>query len=247
MVAAMTGSELDRIRGVYLDRMRRVTGRYSLLGPGELYMYQRREEETLRLLAKHGKADLQSSRILEIGCGRGAPLLDWCRWGAIPSSLHGIDLMEVFVQHAHQLLPTAGLCVASADRLPYRDRCFDVVVQLTVFTSILSADMRRAVAAEMCRVTNPGGLILWYDFRYPSPRNPNVRAIRLRELRQLFPGWRADVRSLTLLAPMARSLGRVSFGLCRMLECLPPLRSHYLALLKREERRDGNAMDVSVK
>jgi ubiquinone/menaquinone biosynthesis C-methylase UbiE len=245
MVATMTGSELDRIRDVYLDRSRRVTERYSLFAPGELYMYQRREEEILRLLAKHGKADLKGSRILEIGCGRGAPLLDWCRWGAMPSSLHGVDLMEVFVQHARQLLPAAGLSVASAERLPYRDRCFDVVVQLTVFTSILSAEMRRSVAAEMCRVTNAGGLILWYDFRYPSPRNPNVRAIGRRELQELFPGWNADVRSLTLLPPITRTLARASFGLCRLLEFLPPLRSHYLAVLKREERRGGGATDAA--
>ncbi|MBV9557809.1 MAG: class I SAM-dependent methyltransferase [Pseudolabrys sp.] len=247
MVASVTSSEIDRIRAVYSDRIRRLSGRYSLFAPGELYMNQRREEEILRLLAKHGKADLSGIRVLEIGCGRGAPLLDWCRWGAMPSSLHGVDLMEVFVQHARDLVPGAGLLVASGDRLPYRDRSFDVVVQLTVFTSILDARLRRAVAAEMCRVTARGGLILWYDFRYPNPRNPNVRAVRLPELRQLFPGWRADVRSLTLLAPIARSLGRVSFGLCRFLEWLPPLRSHYLAVFKREEHRDANAIDASVK
>jgi ubiquinone/menaquinone biosynthesis C-methylase UbiE len=246
VVADVTGSEIDRIRSVYWDRLRRAD-RYSLFAPGELYMYQRREEEMLRLLAKHGKTDLKSIRVLEVGCGRGPPLLDWCRWGAMPSSLHGVDLMEVFVRQARQLLPAAGLSVASGDRLPYRDRSFDVVVQLTVFTSILSADMRRAVAAEMCRVTATGGLILWFDFRYPSPRNPNVRAIGLRELRQLFPGWSADVRSLTLLAPIARSLGRISFGLCRLLEFVPLLRSHYLVVLKREEPHDGRATDAPGK
>ena len=235
----MTGGELDRIRAVYSDRVRRVTERYSLFRPGELYMYQRREEEMLRLLAKHGKADLSGSHILEIGCGRGEPLLDWCRWGAVPSSLHGVDLMEASVRHARELLPAAGLSVASGDRLPYPDRSFDVVVQFTVFTSILDGQMRRAVAAEMCRVTAAGGLILWYDFRCPNPRNPNVRAIGMRELRQLFPGWVADVRSLILLPPIARSLARVSFGLCRLIECAPPVRSHYLAVLKRE-RRDAD-------
>jgi ubiquinone/menaquinone biosynthesis C-methylase UbiE len=247
VVASVTSSEIDRIRAVYSDRLRRLSGRYSLFAPGELYMYQRREEEMLRLLAKHGKTDLKSIRILEIGCGRGAPLLDWCRWGATPSSLHGIDLMEVFVRQAHQLLPAAGLSVASGDRLPYRDRSFDVVVQLTAFTSILDAGLRRAVAAEMCRVTAAGGLILWYDFRYPNLRNPDVRAIGLRELRQLFPSWSADVQSLTLLPPIARSLARVSFGLCRLLEWLPPLRSHYLAVLKREEPDHATATDAATK
>ena len=232
----MTKAERDRIKDVYLERVQqRVVDRYSPFAPGELYMSQRREEETLRLLAKHGRTDLKSLNVLEIGCGRGAPLLDWCRWGATPSLLHGIDLLEPFVRDGLRLLPDANLIVGTADRLPYRAHTFDIVFQLTVFTSILSEDVKRGVAAEMCRVTAPGGLILWYDFRYPNPRNPNVRPIGLSEIRRLFPGWSADVRSLTLLPPIARSLARISFGACRFLEwAIPPLRSHYLAVLRRE-------------
>lgn len=234
----MTKTELDRIRDVYSARIRdRVIEGYTAFAPGELYMLQRREEETLRLLAKHGQANLAGLRILEVGCGRGAPLLDWCRWGATPSMLHGIDLMEPFIREGLSLLPSSNLIVGSADRLPYRDHAFQIVTQLTVFTSILSKKVRQSVAAEMCRVTAPGGLIVWYDFRYPSLRNPDVRAIGLRELRRLFPGWSADVRSLTLLPPLARKLARLSVSACRVLELtLPPLRSHYLAVLRKEEQ-----------
>ena len=117
MVADVTDSEIDRIRSVYWDRLSRAD-RYSLFAPGELYMYQRREEEMLRLLAKHGKTDLKSIRVLEVGCGRGPPLLDWCRWGAMPSSLHGVDLMEVFVRQARQLLPAAGVTTIIGGILP---------------------------------------------------------------------------------------------------------------------------------
>jgi ubiquinone/menaquinone biosynthesis C-methylase UbiE len=212
-----------------------VVDRYSAFVPGELYMLQRREEETLRLLAKHGRVDLKGTRILEVGCGRGAPLLDWCRWGAAPSSLHGIDLMLPFISDGRKLLPSSNLVVGTADRMPYPDGSFQIVFQLTVFTSILSDDVKRSVAAEMCRVTAPGGLIIWYDFRYPSPRNPNVRAIGLPELRRLFAGWNVEVRSLTLLPPLARKLARLSFGICRFLEwAIPPLRSHYLAIIRKE-------------
>jgi ubiquinone/menaquinone biosynthesis C-methylase UbiE len=236
MVAPVTKTELDRIKDVYLGRIRhRVIDGYSPFAPGELYMLQRREEETLRLLVKHGRTDLKDLRILEVGCGRGARLLDWCRWGATPSLLHGIDLMEPFIREGLSLLPSSNLIVGTADRLPYRDRTFQIVAQLTVFTSILSEELKRAVAAEMCRVTAPGGLIVWYDLRYPNPRNPDVRAIGLREIRRLFDGWSADVRSLTLLPPLARKLARLSVSACRLLELtLPPLRSHYIAVLRKE-------------
>src|SRR5437660_723540 len=83
-------------------------------------------------------------------------------------------------------LPRAGFVVGTADRLPFPDRSFDVVAQLTMFTSILDRAVRRAAAAEMQRVLAPAGAILWYDFRYPSPFNRDVRPVRLREIRTLF-------------------------------------------------------------
>jgi len=232
----MTKTELDQIKDVYLDRIRTgVVHRYSPFARGELYMLQRWEEETLRLLAKHGRTDLKDLKVLEVGCGRGAPLLNWCRWGATPSLLHGIDLMEPFIKEGQSLLPGSNLIVGTIDRLPYRDHTFQIVVQLTVFTSLLSDDLRRSAAAEMYRVTAPGGLILWYDLRYPNPRNSNVRPIGLAELRRLFAGCSIEVRSQTLLPPLSRSLARLSFGVCRFLEwAIPPLRSHYLAVLRKE-------------
>ena len=112
------------------------------------------------------------------------------------------------------------------------DRSFDIVAQLTMFTSILDRAMRREAAAEMQRVLAPAGAILWYDFRYPSPFNRDVRPVRLREIRALFPGWRIDGVTTTLLPPLARRLARISFQACAFLEsALPLLRSHHLALL----------------
>src|ERR1700692_3031637 len=149
-MAAVTKTELDRIKNVYSARIRdRVIDGYTPFTPGELYMLQRREEETVRLLAAHRRTDLKGLRILEVGCGRGTPLLDWCRWGATPSMLHGIDLMEPFIREALRLLPSSNLIVGTADRLPYRDHAFQIVTQFTVFTSILSEEVRRSVAAEM--------------------------------------------------------------------------------------------------
>jgi ubiquinone/menaquinone biosynthesis C-methylase UbiE len=230
-------TEIERIRAVYARRTEALAGRYSPSRPGELYMAQRRDEELLRLLAHHGITNLGGLTVLEIGCGRGARLLDFCQWGASPARLHGVDVVETFVREAATRLPRSGLIVASADRLPYRDATFDLVAQFTVFTSILDRDMRSAIAAEMQRVTAPGGAILWYDFRYPNPANPDVRPLGLGAIRQLFDGWTITVRSLTLLPPIARRLAPVSVVTCRLLEqFLPPLRSHYFALMRKSTR-----------
>ena len=109
-----------------------------------------------------------------------------------------------------------------------------MVAQLTMFTSILDPAMRHAAATEMQRVLTPAGAILWYDFRYPSPSNRDVRPMRLREIRTLFPGWRIDRITTTLLPPLARRLAGISLRACVFLEsALPPLRSHNVALLTR--------------
>ncbi len=226
--------EIARIRNVYRRRAAESRGRYSRSRPSERYFNMRREEELLRLFARYGPPDLASARILEVGCGRGQPLADWRRWGARASNLYGVDLMEPFLREAKAALPTANLFVGSADHLPFRDACFDLVVQLTMFTSILDPVMRRGAAAEMLRVLAPGGLMIWYDFRYPSPRNADVRPIGRREIEVLFHGCQIDAVTLTLLPPLARLVAPLSFAICRLLERgLPVLRSHYLAVIRK--------------
>jgi ubiquinone/menaquinone biosynthesis C-methylase UbiE len=230
--------ELERIKTVYRRRMQSdLFDRYSLSRPGELYMRQQREQAILQMLRRARLTQLANTRVLEVGCGRGKALSDWTRWGALQSNLCGIDVMEPFIREAAEHLPQATLVVGSAGQLPFPDRSFDIVTQFTVFTSILDEAIRHAVAAEIQRVLTPAGAVLWYDFRYPSPWNPNVRPVRLREVRALFRGWTADIVTTTLLPPMARSLAKLSFAACSFLEsALPPLRSHYLVLLRRPAR-----------
>jgi ubiquinone/menaquinone biosynthesis C-methylase UbiE len=225
--------EIARIREVY--RRRADVGacaRYARSQPSERYFHLRRDEELRRLLGD--APDLATARILEVGCGRGQPLADWQRWGAQAKNLYGVDLMESFLQEAKATLPGANLFVGSADRLPFRNTCFDIVVQLTMFASILNPAMRKDAAAEMLRVLMPGGRIIWYDFRYPSPRNADVRPIGIREIETLFPDCQIGSVSITLLPPLVRLLAPVSFTICRLLETtVPLLRSHYLAVIRK--------------
>jgi ubiquinone/menaquinone biosynthesis C-methylase UbiE len=226
--------EIARIKSIYQGRIEKgLIERYSLFHPGELYMLHRREEETLRLLRRQGLAELRDRRILEIGCGRGTRLLDWIRWGVRPDALFGVDLIEAFIKEARSNLPRAHFSVASGNRLPFRDGEFDIVVQSTVFSSILDPALRQAVADEMVRVMSRQGAILWYDFRYPSPGNADVRPVAAAEIAALFPGRTVARHSLTLLPPLARRLAPVSVFACRALEKLfPLLRSHLLAVIR---------------
>ena len=230
--------EIKRIRGVYEDRIsRNLSERYSLFRPGELYMLQRREAVTLRMLRKAGWQSLRNRLILEVGCGRGNRLADFQRWGADPRSLHGVDLMQAFAREASTRYPNYNIAQSSGHRLPYRSGSFDLVAQSTVFTSVLDVGLRREIAREMCRVLKPDGLILWYDFRYPNPRNAAVSPLGAEDIRLLFPDMSCTILSVTLLPPIARRVAPISFLACRCLELIPPLRSHCLAIAtkKRQE------------
>ena len=108
-----------------------------------------------------------------------------------------------------------------------------MVLQFTVFTSILDSAVRRQVAGEMMRVVRPAGAILWYDFCVGNPRNPDVRAVTVSEVRELFPGWSVNLRRVTLAPPLTRLLAPVLPGLCGLLNLVPLLRTHRLGVIRK--------------
>ena len=116
--------------------------------------------------------------------------------------------------------------------LPWDDASFDLVLQSMMFSSILDPSVRAAAASEMARVLRPGGLVLWYDFFTDNPRNPNVRGVGRRELRELFPGFELRWRRVTLAPPLIRLLAPRARPLAAALQALKLLDTHALALLR---------------
>lgn len=227
--------EIERIRNAYARRDKHgLDQRYSLLDPANLYLFQRRERALLDLLRRHRLRHLAGKRILDAGCGNGAVLRDFVRYGADPARLAGIDLLPARLTAAAQHGAPGLLTLADASRLPFADTTFDVVLQFTMLSSVLDAVARRAIAAEMLRVLRPSGVIIWYDFIW-NPTNPDVRGVRLVEVRRLFPGCLIDARRITLAPPISRRLALRSWTLSRLLEALPFLRSHYLIAIEKLE------------
>ena len=226
-------AEQERIARVYAGRQKRLPpGYYSIFHPGNLYIVQRRERATLRLLADHGLSDLSDRRILEVGCGSGSELLRLVGWGADPGLMAGVDVLPERIGAARAKLPAADLREADARSLPFPDESFDLVQQFTLFSSVLDAEFRRRIAAEMLRILKPGGFILWYDMRYVRPGGA-LAGIGKDELMSLFPGCRYDIRAETLVPVVARRLARVSWLLCDIVAMLPFVRSHYVACIRK--------------
>jgi ubiquinone/menaquinone biosynthesis C-methylase UbiE len=170
--------------------------------------------------------------VLDIGCGPGS-LADLVA-GEVPNlSWTGVDLLPEAITEAREQRPWATWIEASADALPIGNASIDVVVASTLFSSLPSGQLERDAAAEVGRVLRPGGWLVWYDLRYGNPGNRSVHGLGQNAVRHLFPGWRAELRPVTLIPPLARRLGSLTGVLYGPLERLPFLRSHLVGRLRR--------------
>jgi SAM-dependent methyltransferase len=170
--------------------------------------------------------------ILEVGCGKGGVLLECLSLGATPERLHGADLLFHRVAAGRESIPNIPLFCANGEELPYISHCFDLILQFTVFSSILDQSLKTGMAKEMLRLLRrPDGIILWYDF-WLNPTNKQTRGIRPKEIRALFPGCRFTFRKVTLAPPIARRVVPTSWILAAILEKIMIFNSHYLVLIR---------------
>jgi ubiquinone/menaquinone biosynthesis C-methylase UbiE len=209
---------------------RAASDRYAAFNIANLMAIQQRERLLAEMLARRGMKDLRDMEILDVGCGWGSFFLRLILWGALPSSLHGIDLLPDRVAVARARHPSFDVVEGSATKLPWEDGRFDMVTQFTTFSSILSVDDRRSSAAEIDRVLRPTGLLIWYDF-WLNPSNPGTHPITVAQLSALFPRYERDVRRVTLAPPIARAIAPRSRILASVLQEVWALKSHLLGVL----------------
>ena len=230
--ALVTGVEEDRIRSVYAKR--KDGGRYSWFNPGHVFMIQERERQVLSLLRRSDFHNLQDKKILEIGCGKGHWLQDFVKWGARPENVSGVDLLPNRVEVARKACPPGvQIFCGNATRLDCPNESFDLVLQSTVFTSILDETMKQQMAGEMLRVMKKDGIILWYDYFVNNPWNSDVQGVAKKEILGLFPNCDIDLKKITLVAPLARFLLPYSWLAGFALERLKIFNTHYLGLIRK--------------
>jgi SAM-dependent methyltransferase len=223
--------ELEQIAQRYARRQARGDGgdRYSLLRPEVWRMWQERQRELLKLLARRAgrPADWRAT---EVGCGAGGNLLDLLRLGLMPAHLTGIELLPERLAAARAALPEGvRLLVGDASSADIAPASQDLVLQSTVFSSILDDALQQSLADAMWRWLKPGGAVFWYDFTVNNPRNPDVRGVPLQRVLQLFPQGRFTARRVTLAPPLARALP----GAYGLLNLVPWLRTHRLVMIEK--------------
>lgn len=97
----------------------------------------------------------RARRVLEVGCGTGAILLDAEQ--AVPLGLYGVDINLPGLRQAQKHAPLAQLTTANTLRLPYASASFDIT--FCHFLLLWVKDPQTALA-EMRRVTRPGGYVM---------------------------------------------------------------------------------------
>lgn len=225
---------LDDIKGRY-DRRKNLPS--SIYDPLNTSVYMSRQEKERALIRWVDYADLapvSDKRVLEVGCGSGGNLLDLVRLGFKPENLVGNELLEERVLAARHNLPEPVMILeGDAAGLDLEEETFDVVLQSTVFTSILDVNFQQRLANRMWSLVKPGGGVLWYDFTYNNPKNPDVRGVPVGRIRELFPGGEFKAWRLTLAPPISRVVTRVHPSLYTLFNTMPFLRTHVLCWIRK--------------
>lgn len=169
------------------------------------------------------KTRLKGRKILEIGCGGGKNLF---RMSSFNTSV-GIDIRLERLTTAMQTFPSLFFCCSNSFPLPFRNDTFDIVFQFVTFSSILAQKLKMDICNEIIRVLKPGGLFLWYDYRYPNPFNPFTTYETKRKIRKYFPNVDLSLHTMTVIPQLGRVLYRNAPRLFVFLNKISLFHSHY--------------------
>ncbi len=189
-------------------------------------------EELLRKMTslfKRHFGDTDKLTILEIGAGDGGNVPLFLKLGFKRENIALNELLPQRILNIKKNHPDITLFEGDATGINFNNSHFDIVFQSTVFTSILNQKNRELLAQKMWSLTKSGGGVLWYDFIYNNPKNPDVKKVSKKEVICLFSeAVTYDIIKVTLAPPVGRRVG----NLYKYFN-VSPLRSHILALFRK--------------
>ncbi len=126
------------------------------------YKYDGRWKTVVKRMSEHYKLP-KNAAILDIGCGKGFMLHDFKE--LMPeSTVAGIDVSEYALAHAMDSVKPF-LKIASAEKLPFPDKSFDLVVSINSIHNLPLASLKTALR-EVERVSRKHSYITvdaWHD------------------------------------------------------------------------------------
>lgn len=227
-------TEFDELKNIYRERDEFLKDKYNPLNPDILMTVQEKERSIVQWIKKEKISPVSSKKLIEIGCGDGSNLLYFLKLGFKPENIVANELVEQRAKTARKLLPdTINMIIGNAIDLQLPSEEFDIVFQSTVFSSILNPESREKLANVIWKLVKPGGGILWYDFVYDNPNNPNVKKVSLKNVKEIFPAAQIKSWRLTLAPPISRLVTKIHPNFYHLFNFFPFLRTHTLCWIKK--------------
>lgn len=228
-------SEFDKLENIYREREEFLKDRYNPVNPDILMSVQEKERSLVRWIIKTKISPINTKNLLEVGCGNGLNLQFFLKLGFRPEKLVANELIEERAHTARSILPES-IKVLKGNLLDQRlpEEHFDIVYQSLVFSSILNEELRKKMATLMWKLVKPGGGVLWYDFIYNNPKNPNVRKVTLKEVKELFPTATIKSWRITLAPPISRLVTKIHPSFYHLFNMFPFLRTHILCWIEKK-------------
>jgi ubiquinone/menaquinone biosynthesis C-methylase UbiE len=143
----------------------------------------------------------RESRVLDIGCGRGA-VLTLVAGHLTTGRAVGIDLWRGSDQSGNSALATrrnaeaehvdgrVDVCTADMRALPFADGTFDLIVSNIAIHNVPGRDNRARAIDEAVRVLRPGGRLMVADIFSAPEYRARLDALGLQAVEQRNLGWR---------------------------------------------------------
>ncbi len=169
-------------------------------------------------------------KFIEIGAGAGANIDFFRKLGIKDENIVAAELLPERAATLREKYPKITVSEGDALQLDFKNS-FDIVFQSLVFTSILDDNFKKNLAHKMLEMLKPGGIILWYDFKFNNPANKDVKNVGKNEIRDLFAESREiDFYAVTLAPPVGRRIGKLYEFVNSV---FPFLRTHLIAVIKK--------------
>ena len=208
------------------DKNPKLKGKYDSLY--QKCQIREREFHYERIIRNKFQSSLGSLKFIEIGAGTGTNINIYKKLGFNSENIYANEINPVRVKLLRERHPDINIIEGDALNLANKES-FDIVMQSTVFTSVLDQEKRIMLAKKMFSMLREGGIILWYDFIYNNPRNPEVWKVTKNDIIKLFPEANEITFKRVTLAP---PIGRIVGNFYSFFNSFKFLRTHLIAVIE---------------
>jgi len=210
-----------------------------LRNPEVLFQSLSRDAAMVRALRWIG-SDPQVARVLDVGCGDGDSVWTLLRLGFQASNVSGVDIQKEKIARAKAGNPAVNFECADATSLEFQDETFDIAMESMMFLQLTDDDIAKRIAAEMIRVTRPGGILLVSDWRYSKPGSSEFKGVSARRIGELYQVGRRTEVCKRFRGPLVPPVGRFVSKYCSpayfaIQAVLPFLAGHVVTVLRKRK------------